>query len=93
MGDNNEEIPEVNDQPRNNQPWLSRDSLDLLGMLHYLPRHLEKRLPKFHPETSGLPEDHIKNFILAIRLMNVQHEDIICRLFHYTFENSFQHGI
>jgi hypothetical protein len=35
-----------------------------------------------------LPEDHIKKFILAIRLMNVQHEDVVCRLFPYTFENS-----
>jgi hypothetical protein len=45
-------------------------------------------LPKYDPETSGLPEDHIKKFILAIRLMNVQHEDVVCRLFPYTFENS-----
>jgi hypothetical protein len=35
-----------------------------------------------------LPEDHIKKFILTIRLMNVQHEDVVCRLFPYTFENS-----
>jgi hypothetical protein len=35
-----------------------------------------------------LPEDHIKKFILAIRLMNVQHEDVVCRIFPYTFENS-----
>jgi hypothetical protein len=45
-------------------------------------------LPKYDPETSGLPEDHIKKFILAIRLMNVQHEDVVCRLFPYMFENS-----
>jgi hypothetical protein len=35
-----------------------------------------------------LPEDHIKKFILVVKLMNVQHEDIVCRLFPYTFENS-----
>jgi hypothetical protein len=58
------------------------------GRVHNLPRHPEKLLPKYDPETSGLPEDHIKKFILAIRLMNVQHEDVVCRLFPYTFENS-----
>jgi hypothetical protein len=67
---------------------LARDALAILGWVHNLPRHPEKLLPKFDPETSGLPEDHIKKFILAIRLMNVQHEDVVCRIFPYTFEKS-----
>jgi hypothetical protein len=67
---------------------LDRDALALPGPVHKLPRHPEKLLPKFDSETSGLPEDHIKKFILAIRLMNIQHEDIVCSLFPYTFENS-----
>jgi hypothetical protein len=45
-------------------------------------------LPKYDPETSVLPEDHIKKFILSIRLMNVQHEDVVFILFPYMFENS-----
>jgi hypothetical protein len=45
-------------------------------------------LPKYDPETSGLPKDHIKKFILVIIIMNVQHEDIVCRIFPHTFENS-----
>jgi hypothetical protein len=45
-------------------------------------------LPKFDPETSGLFEDHIKKFILVLRLMNVQHENVVCRIFPYTFDNS-----
>jgi hypothetical protein len=52
------------------------------------PSALEKLLPKYDPKTSGSLEDHIKKFILAIRFMNVQHEDMVCRLFPYTFENS-----
>jgi hypothetical protein len=47
--------------------------LALPSHLHNLPRNPKKLLPKFDPETSGSPEDHIKFFILAIRLMNVQH--------------------
>jgi hypothetical protein len=67
---------------------LARDALEIPGWVHNLPRHPEKLLPKFDPETSGLPEDNIKKFILAIRLMNVQHEDLVFRIFPYTFENS-----
>jgi hypothetical protein len=60
-------------------PWPSR--------IHNIPRHLEKLLPKYDPETLGLLEDHIKKFILVTRLMNIQYEDVVCRLFPYTFEN------
>jgi len=31
--------------------------------------------------------DHIKNLYLAIKLLNVEHGDVVCRLFPYTFEN------
>ena len=66
---------------------MAKDSLAIHGRVHNLPRHLEKLLPKFDLETSGLPKDHIKKFILAIRLMNFQHEDVVCSIFPYTFEN------
>jgi hypothetical protein len=88
MEDHNDHDEERGNPPQNNQPWLARDALAIPGRVHNLSRHPEKLLPKFDPETLGLPEDHIKKFILAIRLMNVQHEDVVCRLFPYTFENS-----
>jgi hypothetical protein len=87
MEGNNDHNDERGNPPLNNQPWLARDALALLGPVHNLPHHPKKLLPKFDPETSALPEDHIKKFILAIRLMNAQHEDVACRLFPYTFEN------
>ena len=31
-------------------------------------------------------EDHIKSFMQAIRLRNVIHEDVVCRLSPYTFK-------
>ena len=31
-------------------------------------------------------EDHIKSFMQAIRIINIIHEDMVCRLFPYTFE-------
>jgi hypothetical protein len=70
-----------------NQPWLVGDVMVIPGRVHNLPWHPKKLLPEYDPETSGLPEDHIKKFILVIRLMNVQHEYVVCRLFPYTFEN------
>jgi hypothetical protein len=73
---------------QNNHPWLAGDVVAIPGRVHNLPRHPEKMLPKYDPKTSGLPKDHIKKFILVIKLMNVQHEDVICRIFSYTFENS-----
>jgi hypothetical protein len=88
MEDNNDHNEERENPPQNNQPWLDRYALAILGRVHNLPQHPEKLLRKFDPETSGLPENHIKKFILAIRLMNVQHEDVVCRIFPYTFENS-----
>jgi hypothetical protein len=88
MEDNNDNNGEGGDQTRYNQPWLEIYSLVIPGQMHNLPRHPEKLLPKYDPETSRLPEDHIKKFILAIRLMNVQHKDVVCILFPYTSENS-----
>jgi len=70
-----------------NQPWLVGDVLAIPGRIHNLPRHPKKFLPKYDPETSGSPEYHVKKFIHAIRLMHVQHADVVCGLFLYMFEN------
>jgi hypothetical protein len=58
MGDNNED-----NHWGNNQPWLARYALDFPSHLHNLPRHLEKLLPKFDPETSGLSKITLKIYI------------------------------
>jgi hypothetical protein len=70
------------------RPWLDQDAVEVPGAQHPLPKHPEKWLPKFNPESKQIAEDHIKNFLLAIRLHNVKHEDVICRLFPYTFEGN-----
>jgi hypothetical protein len=89
MEDNNDKNEERGNQPQNNQPWLARYAMEIPGWVHNLHRHPKKLLPKFDPKTFGLPEDHIKKFILDIRLMNVQHEDVVYRIFPYTFEISY----
>ena len=68
-----------------NKPWLVVDVIVIPGAQHHLPKHLEKLLPKFDPDNDVLSEDHIKKFMLSLRLMNVEDEDVVCRLFPYTF--------
>jgi hypothetical protein len=70
------------------RPWLNQDEVAVLGPQHPLPKHPEKWLPKFDPDSKKITEDHIKKFMLAVRIHNVEHEDVVCRLFPYTFEGN-----
>jgi hypothetical protein len=70
------------------RPWLDQDAVAVPGDQHPLPKHPEKWLPKFDLDSKQIAEDHIKNFMLAIRLRNVKHEYVVCRLFPYTFEGN-----
>jgi hypothetical protein len=69
-------------------PWLDQDVVDVPGPQHPLPKHPKKWLPKFDPDSKQSAEDHIKKFMLAIRIRIVQHKDVVCRLFPYTFEGN-----
>ena len=72
--------------PNANMPWLAQDAVAVPGVQHPLPKHPEKLLPKFNPELKEPAEYHVKKFMLAVRLLDVEHEDVVCRLFPYTFE-------
>ncbi|CAF4463116.1 unnamed protein product, partial [Adineta steineri] len=65
--------------------WSAVDAIAIPGAQHPLPKHPEKLLPKFHPDNDITPEDHIKQFMLSLRLLEVQHEDVVSRLFPDTF--------
>ena len=69
-----------------NRTWLDGDAMSVLGDQHRLPKNLEKWLPKFNPYDKIHVEYHIKYFMQAIGLKNITHEDVVCRLFRYTFE-------
>ena len=71
-----------------NQTWLTINSIAIPRPQNPLPKHPEKLLPKFHPDKDILLEDHIKKFILTLNLMNVHHEDMVCRLFYFTFQGN-----
>ena len=68
-----------------NRPWLAMDAIAVHGAQDPLPKHLEKLLPKFDPVNDISLEHHIKQFMLSLRLLDVQHEDAVCRLLPYTF--------
>ena len=66
-------------------PWLRRIATAFPRVQHHLPKHPYKLLPKFNPDNKEPAENHIDKFILVVQTMNVQHEDIVCRLFPLTF--------
>lgn len=68
-----------------NRPWLAMDVIVVHGAQHPLPKHPKKLLPKFDLDNDITPEGHIKQLMLSLRLLDVQHEDVVCRLFPYTF--------
>ena len=68
-----------------NRPWLVADAIEVPEIQHPLPKHLENCLLKFDLDNDVTPEDHIKQFMLSLRLLDVQHKDMVCILFPYTF--------
>ena len=68
-----------------NQPWLTVNALAISRPQNPLPNHPEKLFPKFDPDKDILRKDHIKKFMLTLNLMNVKHEDVVCKLFCFTF--------
>lgn len=55
-----------------------------------LPDHSEKWLPKYNPD-DGIPaKENINNFMLAMNMNRVSHEDIVVRLFPYILQGSVE---
>ena len=73
-------------QPNTPLPWLRRSVVAVPRVQHQLPKHLDKILPKLNPDNKEPAENHIDKFILVVQTMNVQHEDVLCRLFPLKFE-------
>ena len=70
----------------NRPPCRERMPLNLVSSLHDSPKNPERVLPKFDPEKGVSTKDHLKSFYLTLNLLNIEHEDVLCRLFPYTFE-------
>ena len=70
----------------NQSAWRERMPLNLATPLHDLPKHLERTLPKFDPGKCISIEDHLKSFFLALELLNIEHEYVLCSIFSHNFE-------
>jgi len=66
--------------------WLALGAVVVARQLHDFPKHSEKFLPKYDPDTKESSEDHVSKFMLAVSLMVVEHEYLVCILFPFTFE-------
>ena len=66
--------------------WLTINAIFIPGTSHPLPKNLEKFLPKYDPDDGVLPEYHVKQFMISLSLLNVEYEDVVCRLFPHTFK-------
>lgn len=52
---------------------------------HDLPKHSERWLPKYNPDDPITAKEHVKQFMLSLKLEAVQHEYEVCKLFPFTF--------
>ena len=69
-----------------NKPWNNPRTIAMKLPLHPLPKHIERWIPKFNLDDGLATEEHLHNFMVAINLNGVFEEDVVCRLFPYTFE-------
>jgi hypothetical protein len=70
-------MTESNVNQPNNQPWLVLNVIAALVAVQPLPKHPKNLLPKFDPDRKDSNKDHIKKIVLIVRLLNVEHEDVI----------------
>ena len=69
-----------------NPRWLTINPLAISRPQNDLAKNLDKLLAKFDPDDDILPKTHIDKFMLAMNIMNVQHEDVACMLFCLTLQ-------
>ena len=66
--------------------WESNTVLNLDGPLHELPRKAVAFLPKFDSEGNITALEHIRKYESILRLLDITYEDVVSRLFPFTFE-------
>ena len=71
-----------------NPRWLTINHLAISGPQNPLPNNTDKLFPKFDLDDDILPKSHIDKFMLSMNIMNVQHEDVACRLFCLTLQGN-----
>lgn len=67
------------------QSWLSTGPIVIPRDQQDLPKHYEKWLPKYNLDGPITAKEHVKQFMLSLKLGEIQHEDQVCKLFLFTF--------
>jgi hypothetical protein len=62
------------------------------GKLHDMPKHPEKFFPKFDPDKKDSVEDHVKKFLLAVRLQNIDMKMLFVGCSLILLRTMLQHG-
>ena len=75
----------ANQPNANHLAWRGRTPLNFAAPLHDLPNHPERALPKFDLGKEISVKDHLQSYYLSLERLYVQNEDVVCRIFLYTF--------
>lgn len=66
--------------------WISPGPLSLLSASHKIPRHSKHLLTKYDPDKVVKVEDHQDNFYLHLQTLEVNYDDVACRLFSFALD-------
>ena len=66
--------------------WRARTPLNLAPPLHDLPPNPQQSLPKFDLGEGIYVDDHLHSFFLALEVLAVEHEDVVCRMFPHALK-------
>jgi hypothetical protein len=82
----------VNKNPPPYQYWLVPNEVFVHGILHDMPKHPEKLFLKFDPDRKDSAKDHVKKFLLPVRLQKFSMRIlfVICSPLHLRIK--LQHG-
>lgn len=61
--------------------------------LNQLPNKMEKYLPIFKGNNIVIREEHIKLFIQALYILNVEHEDVVLKIFYHSMSKDAKEWI
>lgn len=66
--------------------WLRSCPIALEGDQHELPKDYERRFQRFNPDSLSTAEDHIQKYTDTLKRMQIEYEDVACRMFPSNLE-------
>ena len=78
--------PNANQSNPHATAWRARTPLNLAPLVHALPPNYEKVLPIFDSGEGISVDNHLQSFFLVLEALEVEHEDVVCRIFPHTLK-------